>query len=274
MLKIGLSSCGKALDEELFSSYSKSGIDNMELSMKLEGYITLDFCKVRALAEKYGINLWSFHLPFEADIDISNPEYSKSTIETHKDLIKKAAAIGVKIFVLHPSAEPIGDGERALRMNESKKSLVELADFAESYGATIAVENLPRTCLGKNADEMLELLSADKRLRACFDTNHLLSGCPIEFIKKLGKKIITTHVSDYDFVDERHWLPGEGRLDWQGVFKALISIGYEGTWLYELGFEAPPSIERERALTCEDFAKNAREIFRGLPLTVLGTPKI
>ena len=274
MLKIGLSSCGKIHNEELFASYAKSGIGNMELSMKLEGYSTLDFEQMHTLAKKYGVNLWSFHLPFEFDIDISNPEYSKRTVEIHNELIKKASAIGIKIFVLHPSAEPIQDSERALRMSESKKSLVTLADIAAQYGATIAVENLPRTCLGKNADEMLELLNADERLRVCYDTNHLLSGSSKEFIKKLGKKIITTHVSDYDFINERHWLPGEGRLDWQEILATLKEVEYDGVWLYELGFDAPCTIERARELTCDDFVKNALEIFQGAPLTVLGTPKI
>jgi sugar phosphate isomerase/epimerase len=120
----------------------------------------------------------------------------------------------------------------------------------------------------------LDILSVNDKLRICFDTNHLLKEDAIAFLKRVGEKIVTLHVSDYDYVDECHWLPGEGTTDWGRLYDALCRVGYEGAWLYELGFAAPPSIERERALTCEDFAKNAREIFRGLPLTVLGTPKI
>ena len=79
----------------------------------------------------------------------------------------------------------------------------------------------------------------------------------------MGDKIITTHISDYDFVDEKHWLPGEGKINWQELYKALLDIGYKGPWLYELGFKAPNTISRERDLTCEDFANNAKEIFDG-----------
>ena len=56
----------------------------------------------------------------------------------------------------------------------------------------------------------MELISADDRLRVCFDTNHLLKESIIDFIYNVGDKIITTHVSDYARENERHWLPGEG----------------------------------------------------------------
>jgi sugar phosphate isomerase/epimerase len=133
----------------------------------------------------------------------------------------------------------------------------------------VAVEDLPRTCLGRNSDEILELIGAHDALRVCFDTNHLLGENPVDFICKLKGKIITTHVSDYDFINERHWLPGEGDLDWNAIFGALREIGYDGAWLYELGFACPKSILRPRALTCEDIARNARELFDGKNPTVI-----
>ena len=53
-------------------------------------------------------------------------------------------------------------------------------------------------------------------------------------MKKLGKDIITLHISDYDFVDERHWLPKEGKTDWDSLIKALVECGYDGVWMYEV----------------------------------------
>lgn len=280
MFTIGLSSCskitlsdGKPSSEEIFAEYARSGVEYMEVSSVYQFYRDLDYESIAESAEKYGVKLWSLHLPFEADIDISNPKYADRTVEIHKEIIDKASSVGIKNFVLHPSAEPIEDEERPLRMELSKKSLARLAEHAAKCGAVIAVENLPRTCLGRNSSEMLELLSADERLVACFDTNHLLIEDPVKFIKTLKNKIITTHVSDYDFINERHWMPGEGKLDWQGILAALKEVGYTGPWLYEINFEAPHTIIRERDFTCEDFAKNARELFEGKAPTVIGTPK-
>ena len=185
---------------------------------------------------------------------------------------ERGCAIGIKLFVVHPGGEPITDEMRSVRLECAKKSLARLAEYAKEFGGIICIEDLPRTCLGRNSEEMLELLSAHDDLRSCFDTNHLLSlEKPHEYVRKIADKIVTLHVSDYDFLDERHWLPGEGDVDWQALYNALREIGYNGVWMYELGLPSPNSIVRERVLTRIDFVNNGREIFEGKPLTVLGT---
>ena len=83
----------------------------------------------------------------------------------------------------------------------------------------------------------------------------------------MGNKIVTTHVSDYDFVNERHWLPGEGDVNWQELYGALKDIGYSGPWLYELGLGTKNSIIRQRDLTLEDVYNNAVEILNNKPIT-------
>ena len=88
------------------------------------------------------------------------------------------------------------------------------------------------------------IMKANDKLRVCYDTNHLLGEAPLDFIKKIGPKIITLHVSDYDFINERHWLPGEGDNDWQAVYSALSDVGYNGVWMYEVGLLPPKTIER------------------------------
>jgi sugar phosphate isomerase/epimerase len=82
--------------------------------------------------------------------------------------------------------------------------------------------------------------------------------------------MITSHVSDYDFVDERHLLPGEGKVDFEKLLSDLFENGYVGGWLYEVGFGASPRIERERDLTPADFKRNALELFSGDTPTVIG----
>lgn len=143
-----------------------------------------------------------------------------------------------------------------------------LSHIASECGAVIAVEDLPRTCLGRDSDEILQLISVDEKLRVCFDTKHLLTENNADFIRKVGSKIITLHVSDYDFINERHWLPGEGKVDWNSLLDALQEIGYNGMWLYEVAFKSPKTIIRERDLTCEDFVKNAKELFLHKKLSV------
>ena len=265
MYKIGLSICGNIINEELFEKYARSGIFDMEISLRRAGYDDLNFDEVRRMADKYGVRLWSLHLPFTgADhLDISKDEMADETVAYHSELIKRASAVGIEKFIIHPSREPIAPEDRSHKMQTAKHSLSRLARVASESGAVIAVEDLPRTCLGNCSDEILELISVDPSLRVCFDTNHLLFEDPAKFVRNVGDKIVTLHVSDYDFVDEKHWLPGEGDINWSEILQALRDVDYKGIWLYELEFESTKRITRERDLTCDDFYKNAMEIFSG-----------
>jgi len=271
MFKIGLSSCSKPLTEELFKEYAEAGIDCIEISVGLDAADELDWPSLFSWSQKYGVELWSFHLPFSPfyRMDISSPdeELRQRSVDKCADYIMKVSDFGVKVFVIHASGEPIDEERRPEYMAQAKKSLKTLAEVADKCMVTIAVEDLPRTCLGRNSSDMLELVSADDRLGICFDTNHLLGENIKEFIEKVGDKLITTHISDYDFVNERHWLAGEGDINWSELYETLIKVGYKGPWLYELGFDAPKSIKRDRDLTCADFSSNAKEIFEGRPIT-------
>lgn len=273
--ELGLSSCGKVLDDKLFRAYKENGITKIELSKN--DYSQMNFKEVESLSKKYGVQLWSLHLPFmpfkEIDISSMDETLRVSTIEKWKELIEKGSQIGIKHFIVHPSGEPIEDIDRENRLIQAKKSLKQLAEIAASYDAVIAVEDLPRTCLGNCSKEILELISVDERLRVCFDTNHLLGEKIETFILSVGDKIITTHISDYDAINERHWLPGEGVIDWKNLIDAFEKIGYKGPWLYEIGFGIPKNILRDRELTCADFARNAKEIFKKDNITVFSKPK-
>ena len=277
MYPIGLSTCNALPTEDLFAAFAAAGIPKMEISTNMRGYEQINLAAAKALSERYGIEIWSLHLPFspfsEMDIAALDEVFRARSVAWLVDLMKRAAAVGIRRFVVHGSAEPVAREDRAQRMERSKKSLLELATTAGELGAVVCVEDLPRTCLGRDSDEMLDLLSADPRLRVCCDTNHLLTEDLPAFIRRLGAKIETLHVSDYDGVDEKHWLPGEGVLDWQAVLEALSEVGYNGPWLYEIGLsDQPRKIVRDRPLTWSDFVRNAAELFAGKRPTTFFRP--
>ncbi len=275
-MKLGCSCCGTPINADLLAAYKNAGISGMEISLNKQDTDALDFPAVRALADEYGIELWSVHLPFWPFevIDISVPSLANSTVEYFCSLIDKATAIGISVMVIHPSGEPIDEADRHARLECAKKSLYTLAEYAKERGAVIAVENLPRTCLGRNSSDILELISAHPDLRVCFDTNHLLSEDIHQFIMRVGSKIVTTHVSDYDAINERHWLPGEGVIDWKQLKSDLDAVGYDGYWLYELGLGGSSrTIDRDRCLTYHDFRTNYEQIMEGAPITTIGIGK-
>ncbi len=273
--KLALSSCGKAINEDLFRAYAEAGIEAMEISMGYDDCEAFDFEAAYALSNRYPVALHSFHIPFSPfeRIDISRPELAAWTIDMAKRYMDKGSAVGIRVFVIHPSGEPIAAEDRPRRMACAKESLAVLAEYAQSLGVTVAVEELPRTCLGNCSADILNLISAHPALGVCFDTNHLLGEPITDFIRTVGPRIVTTHVSDYDFINERHWLPGEGLVDWATLADTLAEVGYAGYWLYELGFSAPRSIDRPRDLCCADFKANFDAIMAGEKPTPVGTAK-
>lgn len=279
MLEIGLSTCGFTPNEENFRKLSESGIKNAELCVKFDEYPLLNHKEIKRAADNASVRLWSYHLPFAGDkvFDIASPDTDlrKYTVNTLAEYIKKGSDIGIDKFVVHPCGEP-KSSEGDARENEllcSMESLDFLAEIAAKEGAVIAVEDLPRSCLANTSLELERLISANGKLRVCFDTNHLLSENPLDFIERLGDKIITLHVSDFDFINERHWLPGEGKLDWQAIYNKLIEKAYTGPWLYEISLEPNPRTMERRRLNFSDFYNNAMEIFEGKCPTPVGKPK-
>lgn len=262
MRKIGIRYYDTLLTEENFRDMHDGGMTATELCLVHEPE-KLDFKKVRELADRFGIEIWSCHLPFRDKWSLvqKNDNDHKKTIDLQKMLIERATDIGVDKFVMHPGS-PLENTSREESKKRSMEALSTLADFAASHGAVIAVENMIPKCLGNCADELLELVSANEKLRICFDVNHMLLEKHEDFAEKVRDKLITMHISDYDFIEERHWFPGYGKIDWVSLYKKLCEIGYEGAWIYELS----PGVEKEylpRALTVRDFYNNATEIFAG-----------
>lgn len=270
MYKLGVSSYGWELNEQMFEKLHKANIDAVEISMLADEYKNINYKEVGALAKKYGIKLWSYHLPLQfaplPEIDPSSLDSAirENTVGYLSELVKKGADIGIDKFVIHASGEPIRDeAVRAEKMKYAMEVLDILAENAYRSGAYIAVENLPRTCLGNTADDIAQLVSANDKLKVCFDTNHLLKDDNLNFMEKLADKIITVHVSDYDFMNERHWLPGEGRIDWKSILAKFQEIGYNGVWMYEVPLQCPKTILRDRDLNFDDYYENAQSLFAG-----------
>lgn len=275
-MKLGCSYYEGPINSEIFEAYKNAGIRGMEISLCKNDLDTLDFVEAKRLADEYGVELWSLHLPFGPFemIDISLSSLANNTVKYLCSLIDKAAAIGIGVMVVHSSGEPIAEEDRPARLECAKRSLYTLAEYANERGAVIAVEDLPRTCLGRNSSEILELISVHPNLRVCFDTNHLLSENIHDFIMKVGSKIITTHVSDYDAINERHWFPGEGVIDWKQLKADLDAVGYDGYWLYEISFGgSSKTVDRSRCLTYDDLRINYEEIMTNNSITNIGIGK-
>lgn len=229
----------KKFDGGAFDSYRRFGIELIEISPRREDYPTLDWEGIKSESKRTGVKIWSLHLPFSRDINISLPDSKKreDSVKLHLNYMQRAAYVGAKVIVVHPSSEPIEEHERSEYMENSIASLKVLADHAQKLGLTLAVENLPRTCLCRDSKETEQILRSDDRLRFCFDVNHLLIDSHEKFLERFADKLVTLHISDYDFVNERHALPGCGHIDWLRLVELLETADYSGPFLYEVALE-------------------------------------
>ena len=276
-MRVGHSLYGKdRLNDDLAKKIADSGLEVLELDMSAEDYPQADFYKTAEIAKNHGLEIASLHLPIAPQhiYDVTHKYATVGAMPYQIELIKRGCEIlGVKHIVIHSGGEPLSEDERAERVERAGEKLPQLADVAAQYGADICIEVLPRTCLGRDSDEILAMLSYDDRLRVCLDTNHIFRESEVAFIHKIGKKIATTHISDRDDINERHWWPGEGLLDWVAILDALEEIGYEGDWIYECGLGPKPTILRDRMLTYDDMYKNAMEVFARQKPTRYSKPK-
>ncbi|MBI9016796.1 MAG: sugar phosphate isomerase/epimerase [Phycisphaerae bacterium] len=198
-----------------------------------------DFYKMKVVLQSAGMQMNSIHYPYGPMFDISNLDEAirLGALKEIEFYLGRLAELDGKYLIVHPSFEPVPAIERVRRLKACRKSILELNEIMKEYpGMIIAMEDLPRTCLGNTADELNGLIAdtCPDRIGICLDTNHMLQEDLITFSQKTAKRIVTVHISDYDAKDERHWFPGQGINDWHGWFKVMCQAGYKGPMLYEV----------------------------------------
>ena len=205
---------------------------------------------LKADIDSSGLKVWSVHMPYSRTLDISVLDDLKraENVQYMKDMMRVAGVFQPQYLVLHPSSEPITPDEREQRLANSHASIGELAPVAKEIGAVLCVENLPRTCLGQNGEEMMRLIEGYDEVGLCFDTNHLLYQSHEDYLKAVAKgKIKTVHLSDYDFADERHLIPGKGLIDNKALWAGIKENGYDGIMMFEC-YAEPAQLDTARLI--------------------------
>lgn len=256
---ISISLFGRETTAENLAEARAAGVEYVEVTLNnFWRFAPENECYPRAfrtlkLIEESGLKVWSCHLPFSRKLDISvtDPALREENVRIMSRMIELAGIFSPQCLVLHPSSEPIADDEREARMKCAINSIGLLSLEARKIGAVLCIEDLPRTCLGRNSEEILRLIADYPEVMVCFDTNHLLTEDQSVFIERVGSRIATIHISDYDRTDERHWLPGEGVIDWSAFYRGMLSTGYRGVWMHE--------VRKGEKATCENIVKACNE---------------
>lgn len=227
------------LDEEYVRKLKEAGVLSIEFqicAVKIDEDLACTkavFEEKVALLKRYGIGILSVHLPFGRDWEICVPYdfVRERAVKRYLELIEICRFIQPRRFIIHPGYPGVPQGERQRRIENFRKNVALMA--AAATPARIAVENMPQDCLGNTAKELLSLVEGIDGLCVCCDMNHWSQETTCEASPTLGKRIETVHISDYDGIQEKHWLPGDGILDWNRVIGELEKLDYRGPFLYE-----------------------------------------
>ncbi|MQY79042.1 MAG: TIM barrel protein [Bacteroidetes bacterium] len=152
--------------QEEFYELKTNGIGCIELSSRIFSNKNREESEalvsdIKKKADNAGIEIWSIHLPYSRVLDISttNEENRNNMIKECSRLMALCKPLSSQKYVIHPSSEPISDEERPIRLENCIASLKVLNEDVKKYNAQLAVEVLPRTCLGNTSDELLKIVA-------------------------------------------------------------------------------------------------------------------
>ncbi len=112
--------------------------------------------------------------------------------------------------------------------------------LAEELGVVIAIENVWNGFITKEGEALRYLEEINSPwVKWHFDIGNIIYyGEPIDWIKKLGKRISRLHIKEYsrDLAMKKGRGAGfgakflDGANNWPGIMKALDEVGYDGVW--------------------------------------------
>lgn len=206
------------------------------------------------IAKDIGITVNSVHYPFgEMWNDLASPWKAdrKEIVKWFGKLFKITDKYGVRAHVLHPGGLDVTKENYSSFINGFYDSVNGLT---KQTAAFVCIENMIVGELLNTVDKVEEMLTAVRGAYTVLDVNHLLYDKPQDAVRRLKGKIKTLHISDYDFVKERHEMPKTGKIDWNDLILALEEVGYDGRFNYELDMA-------KHGYTYDDIKVNYEELF-------------
>ena len=258
-----------------FGLFARYGFSLVELNL---GYFPFlenaqKFRELQDLLVRNKIRVYSFHLPYGGtvpvlgymDISHPDPDVRRNTIDCIRLCLDRLMILSAPCLVIHPSTGRIVNAEREDRLALCLESLQKCLKIVRAKNCNavplkIALETMLPTGLLNKASEIspfFERLNNDAA-GLCLDVNHInLAGQdPIALTCQVSSRVITTHLSDNDGINERHQIPRRGVIDWKQWFPAILSTGYTGPFLYESSQPAELSDEE----TVANIRKNANKL--------------
>lgn len=191
------------------------------------------------------IHVLSIHCPVAGRfLDHADEAARRSSVEANLAYFSKMKECGIREIVIHL----IGAGNYSTpeRYAESRtrcdESLRTLARYAGQIGVRMAVENLGSNRPGSSMADLLEMIAGlGDHVGICFDVGHAEQAGfdlthELETAISAGK-LFSLHLHDVNAEGRDHFIPEEGRINWNVFISELDSYGFQGGRILEI---SPP----------------------------------
>ena len=209
--------------------------------------------RLQELRASYSLN-FSIHAPY-ADTNLSADDdlIREWILKRIRASIRFASELDARCVVVHPgwtTATNMFMKGRAWELNI--RSLHWLLRYAEEYGVSLQIENVPEPTpylLISVSDFDLFYEEMELKMDMVLDVAHAnLQDEVYEFMDRYGGRIKHMHVSDNHGAMDQHLPVGDGSIDWGRVVRATKGIGFSGWLVVESYSDVERSLSHLRAL--------------------------
>ena len=160
----------------------------------------------------------------------------KAAINRVKQSMDKGSQFGAKNHVLHWHHR---FEDRSF--DDLWRDIVdEWANHAESLGIRLLMETVPDKPSNERYVSSSQIADFVRRyppevLSMCVDVNHSnLREKLTDVVHVVNDRLVSLHVSDNDGHSEKHWLPGQGVIDFPSLFNSLEAVNFDGMIVLEV----------------------------------------
>lgn len=247
--------------EKSLQRLSKFGYDGVEIPGEPK---KINAKRVRELLEKNGLGASSICGLYSTERDLTSSDAGtrRNAVQYVKNCAKFASDIGAEIVIVVPTAvgKTKPEKEREKEWKWAVSGIKEAGQYAGDLGVILAVEPINRfETYMVNRAEQAERLAREVALdnvKIMVDTFHMNieEASPSNAIKKFGEKIVHVHLADNTRAP-----PGKGNTDFESIFNALKTVGYDRYLAMEF---MPPSAypyDAIREVKPEEFDRQTKE---------------
>lgn len=209
--------------------------------------------KVKAEADKYGIEFGQVHAPFPLFVPKSpaGGENVKADVAKSIEICEK---VGCHRIVIHPIFDGSARFPSMTKEEEIQKNMeyyTSIIPLLKKHNVICCLENMwgqdwrTKKIYTASCSEINEVINyidtlngiaGEKRFGFCLDIGHLLllGQDPCYWIEKLGDRLETLHTHDNNGIEDQHILPYLGCANWDRFVLGLRKIGYSRNFSFEV----------------------------------------